>query len=340
MKSLTSIFLPSFFFLATLVACSSNDEVVIDDTPINTIASAESCSNVVIVNGHAYGACGDQLEVISLKDNKRNVLQIPADDISVDASTNTLFIQARNSISALNVTNPLAPNVLATNSTRFGLFSGIGAANGVVVTSGGTRGQNTQVFRFNDNSFRLTANGIDAVDNVTGNPDVHVTETLNGARAFYSQDLGSVANWGIQIVDFNNKGAVVSTEEVVVLTSQRFSGGFTTISPANFPVESEFLNNKLYVAHFAANGIEVVDFNNNTSLSTIDLGYQPVHITTDGVQLFAIGLTSKVVSVLNPNTEQVTSLNVDAIEQARGIAASNDYIVIADRAKGLIVVNR
>ncbi len=328
-----------FSFL--LFSCASNDDVLEnDEAPIANQVTINACSNVVIVNGYAYGACGGELGIVSLEDDKRNVLNIPSDDITIDSSTNTLFVQSRNSISALNITNPLEPSVVATTSTNFGLFSGIDAANGVVVVSAGTRGNNTQVYQFNGSQFNLSENGIQQVDAVTGNPDVHVTETSNGARAFYSQDLGGVANWGIQIVDFNTSGNVINTEDVVVLTPLRFTGSFSAVSPANFPVESEFLNNKLYVAHFAVNGIEIVDFDNNNAITRVDLGYSPVNVTTDGLELFAIGTNSKEVSILNPSTNNITSITVDAIEQARGVAASKDYIVIADRNKGLIVVNR
>ncbi len=337
-----SFYLLLLSFTTILASCSTNDDNPIpEDVQLETQIGADSCSNVVIVEGYAYAACGNVLEVVNLSNQAREVLQIPSDDISFDVSNGHLFVQSGNRIQALSLQDPSLPAVIASSTTNFGLFSGIDVANGLVVVSGGTSNSNTQVYRFSNSAFTLTTNGIPAVDGVTGNPDVHLTETANGARAFYSQDLGAVANWGIQIVDFNTSGVVQNTEDVIVLSPQRFSGGFSTVSPANFPVESEFLNNTLYVAHFAVNGLEVIDLSTPIpSRSVVNLGYTPVNVTTDGTQLFTVGTTSKTISILNPNTNTVEQRVVNDIVQARGIAVSQDYIVIADRSRGVIVVNR
>ncbi len=350
-KSKKTNIMRSFFSFYTLISCfaigmlvtscSTNDDTpVAEDTIVIPVVTSDSCSNVIIVNGYAYGACDTQLEIVSLSSGERNTVPVPSDDIAFDASNQTLFVQSGNTVEALSITDPFTPTVIASAGTNFGTFSGIGAANGVVVVSGGNRSSNTQVYNFNNNTFNLTADGIALVDSVRGNPDVHVIPTTNGARAFYSQDLSAVTNWGIQIVDFNTNGMVQSTEDVVVLNSQQFTGGFAPVSPANFPVESEFLNNRLYVAHFAVNGLEVIDFNAANTTSVIDLGYQPVHITTDGTLLFTIGITSDIISILNPVTNTIERRVVNDIEQARGIAVSSNYIVIADRSRGLIVLDR
>lgn len=351
MKRLSQLPILLICFLSIIyISCSSDDNRQItndsENTPIETITkiseslATSGCSNVVIFNGYAYAACGEELEIISLESGERNLLNIAANDIAVDPSNQTLFIQAQNIIHALSISEPLNPSIIATSTTNFGIFSGIDAANGIVVVSAGTRNSNTQVYTFDGNQFTLTENGIEIVDNVTGNPDVHVTETLNGAKAFYSQDLGAVTNWGIQIIDFDINGKVIDNDEVITLTAQRFSGGFASISPANFPLESEFLNNKLYVAHFAINGIEVVDLDNNNSLSQIALGYQPINIATSGTSLFVIGSSSDVISVIDPSNNEINTIILDQLQQPRGIAVSEEYIAIADRIEGLIVVKR
>jgi len=342
--SILFIFL-SFFSCASDDSSTEETNTIENPTEQVTPKSSESlatngCSNVVIFNNYAYAACGEQLEIVSLSDGKRNIVSIASNDITIDPSNETLFIQARNQISALSIENPINPTVITTSTTNFGIFSGIDAANGIIVISAGVRGSNTQVYTYTNNTFNLATDGIAAIDNVTGNPDVHITETTNGARAFYSQDLGSVANWGIQIVDFNNTGTVVNTEDVVTLTPQRLTGGFSTISPANFPVEGEFLNNKFYVAHFAANGIEVIDLDNNNTLSQISLGFQPINITTDGTSLFAVGISNKTVSIINPTNNEITTTSVGKLQQPRGIAVSQDYIAVADRIEGLVISKR
>ena len=179
------------------------------------------------------------------------------------------------------------------------------------------------------------------VDNQTGNPDVHVASTANGALAFYSQDLGAVANWGIQIIEFDTSANILAQPEVVVLTPGQFTGTFgPPVGPANFPLESEFLDDKLYVAHFAANGIQVIDRAANDSLSLIPLGYEPVNIATDGNQLFVVAVERSSVDIISPNSETVTETIDLPLQQPTGIAASATHIAVADRTAGLIIVQR
>jgi hypothetical protein len=341
MKRLFLLFFIFTSFTLLNTSCSSGDDD--DDNPLSSgdaNFTTEGCTNVVIFNGYAYGACGDQIEIVNLENGSRNAIPVAADDIAIDASTQNLFVQSRTLLQALSLTDPFAPNLIASTQTNFAIFSGVGAANGVVVVSAGSRTSDTQVYNFNTGDFNLINNGITEVDRVTGNPDVHVVETANGIRAFYSQDLGLVTNWGIQIVDFNADGTVLNIPNVIELASQQFTGGFSLIAPANFPLESEFLNNRLYVAHFAVNGIQVVDLNNDNAISSINLGYQPINIATDGTLLFTVGTTSNVVSILNPNTNALSRLTVNAIRQARGVAVNSEYIVIADLQEGLIVLDR
>ena len=339
MKSTLTKCISTVLIVLNLSGCTTNNNLA-DNSNTNTDTIAGSCSNVVIHNGYAYAACNSQLQIANLSDGTKNSLEINSDDIAIDSSNNTLFIQSKNTIQALELTNPNNPVVVASTSTNFGLFSGIDAANGIVIVSAGTSGSNTQVYRYTNNSFSLSQNGIPVVDNVTGNPDVHVAVTENGVSAFYSQDLGAVANWGIQIINLNNNGNITSTPPVITLTPQRFSGSFNTISPANFPVESEFFNNKLYVAHFAVNGIEIIDLNNNNSITTVNLGYQPINITTDGVSMLTVGTTSKTISILDPITNNINTVTANNINQARGIAATLSHIAIADRESGLIIIER
>ncbi|WP_394749043.1 YncE family protein [Spongiimicrobium salis] len=346
-----------FGLLLVLQACSSEDgqepTINVPDTPSgdedtpsdrdegDSLAS-NGCQNVVIYNGYAYAACGSEIEVISLESMARNLLTISADDITVDESTGQLFTQSGRTLRSFNLDNPMEPAVVATTQTSFSIFSGISAANGIVAVSGGSTNSDTQVYTYTANSITLVNDGIPVVDNITGNPDVHVAATANGgATAFYSQDLGNVANWGIQMVAFDANAQVIATPEVVVLTPGAYRGTFDApVGPANFPLESEFLDNRLYVAHFAAPGIHVIDLNNSNALSLISLPYEPINIGTDGSQLFVIGLNSTVIDVLDPTTGSIVSSIQAPLRQPNGVAVSASHIAIADRSEGLLVVNR
>ena len=314
-----------------------------DDDTTNSVdrnsLATNGCQNVVIVNGFAYAACGQEIEVINLATLERNLLNISGDDITADADMGLLFTLDLNVINVLSLQDPLNPSMIATTNTNFSAFSGIGAANGVLVVSAGAGSADTQIFTYTNTTISLATDGNNTIDNVTGNPDVHVTPNSNGGlTAFYSQDIGAVANWAIQIADINANGEVVNTPPSVVLTPRQFTGG--PFGPSNFPVESEFLNDRLYVAHFGVPGVEIIDLSNNQLLSPINLSYTPVNIATDGSQLFIIGPTNNDVDVIDPDTNTIVDSIDAALVQSTGVAANNNHIAVADRSDGLIVITR
>ncbi len=347
LRKISPLFLLSL--IMTLgISCTSNleEETVSTNLDIQETVNVQKnltlngCTNVVIANGYAYAACGSEIQIAELATGTRNTISITADDITVDAINGLLFTQSRTSINMLSLNNPISPQLIANNRANFSIFSGLSAANGVLVVSGGAGRSNTRVFNYSSSNLSLATNGISVVDNRTGAPDVHVTATANGAKAFYSQDLARVSNWGIQIVDFDTSGNILSIPPVVVLTPGRFRGSFgAPFGPANFPVESEFLNNHLYVANFAAQGIESIDLNNNNQVSRIPLRYQPSNISTDGTSLFVLGINRSVIDIINPNNNQISSLST-TLQQPTGIAASTTHIAVADQELGLVVINR
>lgn len=300
------------------------------------------CLNVVIVDGYAYGACNSELVVVELASGTSFIIDSEADDISADAERGLLFTQSGTTITMFSLDDPTAPQVAATVTANFSVFSGLSAANCVLAVSGGAGGSNTRIFNYSldDLTLTLATDGIPLVDNRTGAPDILVIPVDGGAQGFYSQDLGAVANWGIQIVDFNGSGGVINTPPVVTLTPGQFQGPFGfPFGPANFPVESEFLNGKLYVANFAAEGLEVIDLANNNDLSVIPLGYEPINVATDGVSLFVVASTNSTVDIVNPDSGEIIE-SLGNLDTPTGVAATDTHIAIADRTLGLIVIPR
>ena len=300
------------------------------------------CLNVVIIDGYAYAACDNIMRVASLETGEQNTISVAADDIAADEARGLLFTQAGSTIRMLTVLNdPMAPEVVATTTANFSIFSGLDAANCVLAVSGGAGGSNTTVFNYSSTEINLVTDGIPAVDNQTGAPDVFVAPIEGGARAFYSEDIGAVANWGIQIVDFNGSSEVTNVGDLVVLTPGQFPGPFgSPFGPANFPVESEFLNNRLYVANFAAQGIEVIDLENNNAITQISLPYEPINIGTDGEFLFVVGLTNSEVDIIDPSSATVSGSLGSGLTQPTGVAANSTHVVVADRSMGLILFER
>ena len=315
-------------------------EDTIVETDTDSLASI-GCQNVVIIDEFAYAACGNGIEVANLNTLERNFISQPADDITGDASFGVLFTQSGNTLQQFDLVDPLQPNLITTANTNFSLFSGVSAANGILVVSAGSGGSNTEVYTYDSTSLSLAVSGIPLVDNRTGNPDVHVAATDNGALAFYSQDLGAVENWGIQIVEFDTIGNILDLPEVVVLTPGQFTETFgVPFGPANFPLEGEFLDDRLYAAHFAPEGIQVIDRSASDALSLIPLGYEPTNIATDGNELFVVGVELSTVDTINPITDSVVDTLNLPLQQPVDIAASETHLAIADRSVGLVVVTR
>ena len=337
----------SFLAILALSACSGDSSEPTSDneetTPNvdSTSLATNGCQNTVILNNFAYAACGNGIELVDLQSMDRNFIPLPADDITGDAELGLLFTQSGNTLLQLGLTDPMQPDLIATQTTNFSIFSGVSAANGILVVSAGSSNSNTQVYSYDSNSLTLQISGIPLVDSRTGNPDVHVASTDNGALAFYSQDLGAVSNWGIQTIEFDTNANILAQPDVVVLTPGQYTGSFgSPVGPANFPLESEFLADRLYIAHFAANGIQVIDRSADDSLSLIPLGYEPTNITTDGNQLFVVALERSFVDIISPVTETVIETLTLPLQQPTGIAASATHIAVADRTSGLIIMQR
>jgi len=341
-----SLLLCSLAMLAGACSSDSSDDTLNPDAE-NTVEidtdslATDGCQNVAIVDGFAYAACGNGIEAVNLETLERNFITQPADDITGDGDFGVLFTQSGTTLQQFDLVNPLQPTPVESVQTTFSLFSGVSAANGILVVSGGSAGSDTQVFTYNSSSLTLALAGIPVVDSKTGNPDVHVASTANGATAYYSQDLGAVENWGIQIVELDTTGNITSLPEVVVLTPGLFTGDFgPPFGPANFPVESELLNNRLFIAHFAANGVQVIDMLFPDDLFLIPLGYEPANIATDGEQLFVVGVDQNDVDILNPVTGFVAGTVSAQLQQPVGIAASATHLAVADRTAGLVIITR
>lgn len=324
------------------VAVPDPDPVVVDPAAGDE-SLADNCTNVVIAGGIAYAACGGEIEVAQLDPISRELFFNAADDITIDADAGLLFTQSGTQLTTFDLADPMVPTVISTNNTNFASFSGLSAVNGVLVVSGGAGGSNTQVYTYTDASqpIALASGNIPAIDNTTGNPDVHLSATADGVNAFYSQDIGAVANFAIQIAQINTSGQVQNISQDIVLTPGAFN--FSAIfAPANFPVESEFLNDRLYVAHFAAQGIEVIDLTNNMRLPVIALPYEPTNIATDGEMLFVVGAAHNAVDIIDPQTLSVVgSLTPPTpFGQPVGVAASATHVAVADRQNGLVIIER
>lgn len=309
------------------------------------LSSAENgggnCNHVVIINGYAYASCNSQLMIRNLNTGASNSLNMSIIDVAADEERSLLFTYNGNTIRMFSLENPMVPEQEDTASANFSIFTGFSAAGCTLAVSGGT--SNTTVFRYGVDPFELelTASGIPAVDNVTGTPNVHVAHTgPNEVTAFYSQDIGAVANWAIQPAIFNGAAELQSTPQETVLTPLQFTGSFSApFAPSNFGVESEYLNGRLYVAHFAVPGLEVINVDSGNLLSPINLSFEPINVATDGNLLFVVGPDHSTVDVVDPNSGAVIE-TLGSFQTPTGVAATATHIAVADQNLGLIILNR
>ena len=152
--------LAALLFSLTLTACGGGggddpEPVAADPAPVaqdpapsddDASLASGGCSNAVIVDGFAYGACGTEIEVVSLVDLSRSLISVVANDIAADPANGLLFTQAGTSLNLLSLADPAAPVLQDSATTNFSAFSGVSAANGVLVVSAGAGSADTQVY--------------------------------------------------------------------------------------------------------------------------------------------------------------------------------------------------
>ena len=105
-------------------------------------------------------------------------------------------------------------------------------------------------------------------------------------------------------------------------------------------MEGEFLNGLLYVAHFASEGVVVINPQTSQIESVIPLPFEPTNIATDGTTLFVVGVTQDQVTSIDPANNNLTTALGTSLQQPIGIAASATHVVVADRQLGLVVIER
>ncbi len=305
---------------------------------------ANNCNHVVIINGYAYASCNSQLFIENLETGDASSVNMSIIDVAADEERSLLFTYNGSVIRMYTLDDPMDPEEVDSASANFSVFTGFSAAGCTLAVSGGT--SNTTVYQYSANTLELTlsTNSIPAVDNVTGTPNVHVAVTGTNPSeitAFYSQDIGQVANWAIQPAIFNGSAQLQSTPSRTVLTPLQFTGTFSApFAPTNFGVESEYLDGRLYVAHFAVPGIEVVDVATGDLLNPIDLPYEPINIVTDGTLLFVVGIENNTVDVVDPKTGTIIDSLGSGLQTPTGVAANETHVAVADQGLGLIVIPR
>lgn len=331
MKRILLLVSSLFMIVACNEATPPNTEVDRDGNSSNG-SSTISCENVALQGSFAFGACNNVIRIVNLNSSEIFDFSVAANDIAIDTVANIALALSGRNLTLLDISSPFTPIILDTATVNFSFFSGVAAANGIAVVSGGAGGSNVQIFNYQSRTLNLVRSGISTVDSNTGTPDVSVVATAGGIEAFFSQDLGSVRNWGINHFSITASGNASQINSTYRLTSGSVPLSFASSS---FPVESEFLNNNLYIANYATRGIEVVSLASGFVQTPISLGYNPTNVATDGRDLFVVSSVSGRAQRVDPTNLNILELNL-VVSRPSGVAANNNFIVIADLDNGIV----
>ncbi len=213
-----------------------------------------------------------------------------------------------------------------------GPYSGVAAAGGRVVVSGGTDA--ATVFRY-DTAGRLTVER--TVEGHRGKPEVALDR--EGRAMFFSTHFSDP-------VDGHEFGLSVATFDGRFVDALGLPGaGFTEGGgrPASFPIRAAITQERVLVAH--GGGLSIVAYDGTLDLkllTTLNLGIQAVDVTVEGSTAWVVGVSpSSVVEVdltepAAPKVRKRTPLS----DPPSAIVASGDKLVIATGALEVVMLPR
>jgi hypothetical protein len=310
-----------------------------------TTQSGES-ANVVVNGDFAYltrGSAG--LEILRLgaaASSER--LPLPpgvdsADDLAVaDGLLFVLDARPPGHLGVFSLADPAAPKLVGLPvAVDVGPFSGVAAAAGRVVVSGGT---SKLTLRAYDGAGRL-GEDVASADLGRGQPDV-----LLDARGEFG--FVSTHDWGphfrLTVMRTALGPASVAALGSVPLETYGFTPGGA--KPANFPVETAAAGSIVFVA--CASGLGIVDVGDTAApklLAVLDPGVQPVNVDVrDGVAAL-VGSSPRPMLVLadvrDPSHPKILqSLPLPEGSRATGVALTPSRVVVAAHGRGTLLFDR
>ena len=323
------------FVMLSLFAGQSASAQGRDIQVLNTAGT----NNVAIAGNFAYAAAGTQGIVIVDLGNLTVAGVVPnagrVDDVSIDGDLLFVMDGAGGALRILSIANPTQPTIVSGPvAANVSPFSGVSAANGRVVVSGGTGLLSARQYTPAGTLFGPVL----MIDLGTGQPDVLLTD--DGATAFVSTDFAGFVNgqgFGITVVDVSSPPLNVTDQ--IGIAGAGFSVGAD--GPANFPIESAIQGDTLFVA--SGNGVAVFDISNLNSVQTlavIPLSTNPINVDVVDDTLYVVGnnpgtLTAIDISDLSSPVIETTVLAAGS--GPLGVAATSSHLVIADEFLGVQV---
>jgi LVIVD repeat len=295
-------------------------------------------NNVAVRDGLAYAALGRRGLAIadiaaSRSDPAKAIvghLQIDVDDLAIDSRLLFTLSSGTGRVDVFSLANRASPaRTDGITHVPARPFSGIAAAHGVLVVSGGT-GLSTMAHYGPDGRLSETQT-IPKIE--FGQPDV----TLHPDRslAFYSVDFDT-RRFGITAVDLSEPKTptVVGRIELrgVSLATVDFS------LPGNFPLKSAILGAALFVAH--TGGLVRIDTKSFKSKPVALDAFTGVSVEADSGRVVALSRSPRLVAEVDARGAVIGTVSVRGTGALTGIAAAGNVAVIAAGDDGLVIVPR
>ncbi len=185
-------------------------------------------------------------------------------------------------LSVMSIAEPGSPKLVSGPvPVMVGPFSGVSAASGVVVVSGGT--SLLSLHRYN--AAGHLAPDPDTIDLGRGQPDVLVAP--DGRMAYVSTHyIGPY--FGITGLTIGAGPGSLTKGEDLELNTYGFTEGGS--KPANFPIEAALSGDILYVAHAAGLAvISVINPDEPRLLNVVDVGIEAVNVDAQGDLAAVVG---------------------------------------------------
>ena len=306
-----------------------------------TTQAGES-ANVVASGGFAYATQGaNGIEVIDLAapDSRRVITPAKgtsADDLAIaDGLLFVLDARAPGQLSVYSLANPAKPALVqAPVAVDVGPFSGVSAARGIVVVSGGTSMLSVRRYSADGRLEQPAANA----DLGRGQPDVLLAP--DGRYAYVSVHVSGPK---FRLVVLELMADPLELREVASLPLDTY--GFTPggAKPASFPVEMALSGDRLLIA--SAAGLQVVDVADPAQpkpLANFEPPSLPVNVDAQAQLAAVVGSSPTpvltLVDLANPAAPRaLASIRLPEGSRATGVALAGRQVVVAAHAAGTLV---
>lgn len=332
---------------AVALACASCDWVSLATNALtyDEVRRGEA-ANVVASDSLFYATLAeDGLTIVDARSGQVLATMPPpagsgsVDDLAIDGAL--LFVlDARppGMLSVLSLTDPLHPTLVATpRRVPVGPFSGVSAAAGLCIVSGGTSELTAWTY---DHTGALTGPAATA-DLGRGQPDALVAPS--GDLAFISTHYWG-PYFGLGVIRYDSAARRIHQLATLALDGAGFTTGGS--HPANFPMDAALADaDRLLLAH--AHGVAVIDVRDPERPrleGTIDVGGPAINVDVQGSQAaVAVSGRRPAVTILDLAAGPVREVRRHSLPPGTfpgGVALSAASVAVATRSQGILVFRR